>query len=736
MCGPTLTPIHFNTSIHFFLTKLDFMKNAYTSFLTACLLLLSGALVAQNNITFQVNMQNETVAAEGVSVAWAPPGIMGLADVSISPLSDADGDGIYTGTFDVTEDTIGYFFINGAISNPLAFETVPEDCGLTFSFMGISAAIRPYIPDGDATLDVVCFGECTDCLVTDCDSPAVLVDDDASSYDLGDVGEQAHWGLWPGASLGIQVDTFEGDNVFSIIGDPDNQDAVFLTGDRTSGHYRIAFSMYIPEGNNAYFNVQHQIPDAMGYWAFDVFFDGGGEGVLELNDDPGGTDTEYAFAYPEDEWFGVILYVDLDNDLARLNVDELTVSVWTFSDGVTNGGAEFDLLQLSGINFYPIEENHIWYLDGLEFWEIPAAGDGQYCYTAQDIDVGVHTIAELDCYGGGLDLGGGDGAEKAAWFRYMPAEDGIISISSCDQGVDTRGWILQGTDCGDLSIVGVNDDMCDTGLDDDYASYREAIVTGGETYYIVWDNAWESAGFDFELTFTTDEPVAGDFCQTAIAIDPGEYPLDEFTGNAGVGGFLIGTSGSSSVTPYINSEWYAFTPTEEGSMTISSCDGAASDTYVFVYTGDCTNFDGLTLVARSDDDCGGSAGPSLIEDYEVTVGETYLIEWVDRWSEDSFLWELIFTPVVDVDEATLAEGLSIFPNPARDLLQVNIDLPEAADQLSLRLYNSLGAQLLQRNLGSVTTVREELNLENVPAGIYWLELTNGEQQVTRKVVVQ
>jgi hypothetical protein len=572
-----------------------------------------------------------------------------------------------------------------------------------------------------------------------CEDPNVLVADDASSYELGDLGTQSYWGVPSFATTGVVVDTFQMDNVFTMGTDPTTQSGLFFTGDQTSGHYLLTWIQYLPAGTPAYFDVQHQVPDANSYQAFSVVFNGDEVGSLTLTDNPGTAASNYGFVYPEDEWFRIYLFVDLDNDVARLLIDETTVSVWTFSDGIESGtGDEYDLLQLSAIGYSSfVGATEDWYFDNLEMLEIEPAGAGQYCYLAEEIGLGTHTVPDLVCFGGGYDLGGGDGAEKGYWFRYTATEDGILSISSCDQGVDTRGWIFVGDECGDLEVLGINDDMCDTGLDDDYASYREALVTAGQTYYILWDNAWESAGFDFTLALSTEEPAPGDFCETAIPIEPGEQILDEFTGNAGFGGGRIGTSGSSSTMPYINSEWYSFTPETDGFMTITSCEGAASDTWVFVYTGSCTlPISGLTEVANSDDDCGPGVFSSQIENLPVTAGETYLIEWIDRWDEDSFFWDLIFDPVSNTQETTLAAAWEVFPNPASDLLRINIELPEASDQLSLRLHNSLGALFREQQLQPADHYQTTLEVDDLPAGLYWLELTNGQQHLTQKVIIQ
>ena len=660
------------------------MKLVYQTFFGLSMLFLSLSLSA-TNITFQVDMSAETVSPGGVSVAYAPPTISGLGDVTVIALDDADGDGIYTGTSDVPHDTIGYFFINGMASNPANFEMVPEECGISVSLLGLTAVIRPYIITGEATLDVVCFASCGACPVTDCDNPAVVFTDDASTYDLGPLAPTGPWTAWPGGAAGFEIDTLDGDNVFSIIGNPAGQDAYFDTGDLTSGHYYFSWNQYIPAGNSAYFNIQHQDPTTTaGFWAFDVFFNGDGAGVLELNDNGGTGDTEYGFVYPEDEFFFVGLIIDLDNDQARLIVDEYTIASWVFSDGVTNGNAAFDLLQFSGINFYPIDATHVWYLDNMSWLEIPAAGPDQYCYTASVIEPGTHTVGDLSCFGGAIHRDGDADGTAAQWFQYTPAADGWISIGSCEGGSDSRGWILRG-DCNSLEIIGVNDDQCaiEAGSDNLYASYREAVVQGGQTYYIMWDNVWDDAGFEFELAFNDTELVEGDFCESAAVIQPGTFDINEFTGNAAYTGPIIdNTSQGRSPTPYAQTEWYQYTPTVDGTITITSCELSASDNRVWVYTGECGTLSSLTVVALSDDDCGEGSFASRVEDFPVTAGTTYYIEWDNGWDSDSFGWELIFTAPVVTSDVTfqvdmnqedispdgvfIAGGFSDFMNVAMD----------------------------------------------------------------------
>lgn len=802
------------------------------------------------SVTFNVDMSNETVSGDGVRVAYGSSSNPTLSEVV---LSDDDGDNVYSGSADITLlDTVGYVFVNGMVAAGNQ-ENVPNECGVP-SVFGFN--FRPFIvgdPAGTA-LPTVCFGSCGPCIFTvdDCNDPLVIVADDAESYALGLVTGQAgadHFSGWPGGGVSFQVTDEQaesGAQSFKVDFGITGQDALLLFGDKTQDHYLIRWDMFVPSTKRAYFNIQLQAPTtAAGFWGMDAFFGDDGDGIGTLTLYEGGTAfSTDPFSYPNDEWFEVYIFVDLDNQEARMIVDETTVAQWQSSAGVTNGQAPITVNQLNSIDFYPRDANDSYYIDNIDYQQIPAASTGLYCYTAEDITPGTYTVPELSCFGGGYDLGGGDGAEKGYWFKYEATQNGMISISSCDGGADSRGWIFEG-DCHGLSVIGINDDQCEIEVGGDaYASYREAIVEAGKTYYIMWDNAWEPTGFDFTLSFSTDEPVAGDFCQTAVPVTPGEYAVEEFTGNAAVAGPTIGTS-TLSETAYAKSEWFSFTPDVNGMMTITSCNGAASDTRLWVYTGDCATFAGLTVVAQSDDDCLGGPGPSEVANVPVTAGTTYLIEWNNRFSDDAFLWELIFAPntvdvtfqvdmalqavdpggvflagsfsdfnnlpmadgngdgiytatvaipenttvtykfkngpdgwesintsigpncttgdfsdrfyatttadvtlpvvcfsycvtcqQVDVDEVTLDKGLRVFPNPTKDIVNVQYEFSKTADQFNIRMFNMLGVQVYNNHIGQTQIGNVAIDVRHLPAGAYMLQVTDGDTQVTRKVIIE
>lgn len=110
------------------------------------------------NVTFSVNMANETVSADGVFIAgsfqgWTP---------GTTSMTDADGDGVYTYTGEIeANSSIAYKFLNGNVWGTPE-ESVPSDCGVDNGFGSFNRSLQLSV--NDTVLDAVCFSACADCL--------------------------------------------------------------------------------------------------------------------------------------------------------------------------------------------------------------------------------------------------------------------------------------------------------------------------------------------------------------------------------------------------------------------------------------------------------------------------------------------------------------------------------------------------------------------------------------------
>ncbi len=193
---------------------------------------------------------------------------------------------------------------------------------------------------------------------------------DFEAYNAGDliVANDVEWEFWPGATLDAPVSVAQsqsGTNSLLIDGAP-NQDLVFKLGDQTSGTWGAGFSLYIPSGNGAYYNLQETEVPGIRWPIGNVVFDPAGTGTID------GVTPQANFTFPHDTWFDVRNYVDLDNDTFQVWINNTLVAsgVWTAAPPQGGGTAQ---LQLGGINIYPdgaggsTPAQKVFYLDDMYF---------------------------------------------------------------------------------------------------------------------------------------------------------------------------------------------------------------------------------------------------------------------------------------------------------------------------------------------------------------------------------
>lgn len=90
-------------------------------------------------------------------------------------------------------------------------------------------------------------------------------------------------------------------------------------------------------------------------------------------------------------------------------------------------------------------------------------------------------------------------------------------------------------------------------------------------------------------------------------------------------------------------------------------------------------------------------------------------------------------PVNTQEQEGIAE-VELFPNPARELTTLYFD-QALSTEATLRLLNVQGQVLQQRRLPAGIN-QQDINTKQLPAGVYWAELTAGAAQRTLKLIVQ
>jgi hypothetical protein len=118
---------------------------------------------------------------------------------------------------------------------------------------------------------------------------------------------------------------------------------------------------------------------------------------------------------------------------------------------------------------------------------------------------------------------------------------------------------------------------------------------------------------------------------------------------------------------------------------------------------------------------------STIQVYPMTlVGDNYEISLSLPASGVFTIGE---TPVLNVNENSLNQ-VSIFPVPSRDVLNVNVG-HEILNATSYRIFSVDGKQVL---FGSINTAKQQLNISNLPSGIYVLQIQDSGSLVKREFV--
>ena len=205
---------------------------------------------------------------------------------------------------------------------------------------------------------------------------AQIIEEDFEFYTLGDMGIQnpSVWSVWngdPEAGGGIIVGDDGSGGQLGYIGPDSVQDALLLLQNQSFGNYTLQFEMFIPAASTGYFNVQGQTETNAGT-GYEGAGDGGAgvfnSGNLYFNEagaSPGvflDETTGETGSYPEDAWFPVSIYFDVDALTYSITVDGTIVNT-------TPVPFQADAI-LGAIDFFSIDANNNYYIDNILFYDI------------------------------------------------------------------------------------------------------------------------------------------------------------------------------------------------------------------------------------------------------------------------------------------------------------------------------------------------------------------------------
>ena len=150
------------------------------------------------------------------------------------------------------------------------------------------------------------------------------------------------------------------------------------------------------------------------------------------------------------------------------------------------------------------------------------------CAGAATISPGTTTVADVNTPGQipNTECSESYGLTRTSgrWYVFTASVDGVATVSSdlpVNSNTDTRFHVYTGT-CTTLTCLAGNDDIDKVGgIRTSEATFP---VSNGTSYYIAWDNAWSTNGFDFTLSETAVN------CPSSLPISENFEDTDVFFG--------------------------------------------------------------------------------------------------------------------------------------------------------------------------------------------------------------
>ncbi|WP_417196467.1 reprolysin-like metallopeptidase [Bizionia sp.] len=94
----------------------------------------------------------------------------------------------------------------------------------------------------------------------------------------------------------------------------------------------------------------------------------------------------------------------------------------------------------------------------------------------------------------------------------------------------------------------------------------------------------------------------------------------------------------------------------------------------------------------------------------------------------------IFVPELSVDEFGLDASFAVFPNPNNGDFSIKFK-PSTNESISVEVFDIRGRNVYNKTYNSTGDFNESISLSNAQAGMYLLNVTQGSQKITKKLIV-
>ncbi|MCB9285861.1 MAG: T9SS type A sorting domain-containing protein [Lewinellaceae bacterium] len=603
-----------------------------------------------------------------------------------------------------------------------------------------------------------------------------VVFENLDDYTTGEyVGLQSEaWTTWNGLpgtdedALVSDTQAFSPPNSILIEGQNGPTDLVLGLGQQPEGNWYLSFRMYIPSGKYAYYNIQDGLPFNYTQWNLEVGFNAGNEGqIIESGTAIGN------FSFPHDTWFQVVHHIDLDNDNASLIIDGVNVWNWQYGPGFSIGSLDF-YTNANGPNQ--------WYLDDIEMRPLtPCPGGAIICdgfevynqgpvsgqsahwapWSNSPTDDGMvqdgPTFAHTGCRSLLISDDGPDdqllllgdrtkGNYLLEWYMYIPEGNlGYYNLQkfqdnpAAEVGMQVE-WLADGTatlDAGGADVAAFSwtpdtwmhiQHFID--LDNDWMS----LVVDGVVVY-QWPANWAT----FVPTGTKQLGAVEFFGNTENRYYLDDValiwlPLPAVTASLNVDMSMVETVSPEGV--HVAGNFQGWNP---GTTPLSDNGDGTWSVDVIVGPNQTLEYKFINGNTWGADE--GQPGTPLTSGCGVDDGQGGLNRTLAVGEEDTATDFPCFDyctscAMVAIDETVLSQNIDIFPNPASGQLNIRVGLPKAAGNLTVRLLNAFGQVAREYNCGTLQTASIGIDITDIPAGLYLLQVMDGRARSTRPLIVE
>lgn len=108
----------------------------------------------------------------------------------------------------------------------------------------------------------------------------------------------------------------------------------------------------------------------------------------------------------------------------------------------------------------------------------------------------------------------------------------------------------------------------------------------------------------------------------------------------------------------------------------------------------------------------------------------------NTWFGKEIWWPFTINDALSVQNVNNTEGLvNIYPNPAKDMVNVNITLP-TLQNVTIAVYTILGTKVFQETYKEILSSVVPINLSGNPNGVYIVNIITQNKSISQKIILQ